>query len=102
MYHICKEKHVNLSLFSMSRKALLAVTVLKFWIDYHLKLSPVTELGSARFLQLLKLTLELKFNGPILMKVSKWDLKRAPDWLKLQKVHFNGGFSDVQLTLDAL
>ena len=36
------------------------------------------------------------------MKVSNWDLKRAPDRLKLQKVHFISAPSDVQLRLDAL
>ena len=41
--------------------------------------------------------LKLIFNSPILTKVSNWDLKRAPDWLKLQKVHFNRGPSGVQL-----
>ena len=39
----------------------------------------------------------------ILIKMSNWDLKRVPDPLKKQKVHFNSGPSDdVQLTLDAL
>ena len=34
--------------------------------------------------------------------MSNLDLKRAPDRLKLQKVHYSNGPSDVQLTLDAL
>ena len=55
------------------------------------------------FLQLLKPTLKLIFDIPILIKLmGNWDLKRAPDRLKLQNVHFNSGPSDVQLTLDAL
>ena len=51
---------------------------------------------------ILKPTLKLIFNSSILIKVSNWDLKRALDRLNLQKVHFNSGPSDVQLTLDAV
>ena len=42
------------------------------------------------------------FNSSILITVSSWDFKRALDRLKSQKVHFNSGPTDVQLTLDAL
>ena len=47
----------------------------------------MTEPGSHAFLQLSKPTVKLVFNSPILIKVSNWDLKRASDRLKLQKVH---------------
>ena len=63
------------ALFSMSWKALIAVAVWKLIMDYHLKLSPVTELG---FPQLLKPKLKLIFNSTVLIKVGNWNLKRAP------------------------
>ena len=62
----------------MSQEALTAVIVWKFSIDYHLKLSPVRELGFPRFLTMLK----LMFDRFILIKVSNCDLKRALDRLK--------------------
>ena len=62
------------ALFSASWKALIAVAVWKLIMDYHLKLSPVTELG---FPQLLKPKLKLIFNSTVLIKVGNWNLKRA-------------------------
>ena len=47
----------------------------------------------------LKPRLKLIFNSPILIKVSNWDLKRAPDRLKLQKMHFSSGPSDIDVTI---
>ena len=40
-----------------------------------LKLSPVRELSFPRFLTIIKPMSKLVFNGPILIKVSDWDLK---------------------------
>ena len=50
---ICIEKQPGFELFSVSRQVFIAVLVWKFWIDYHLKLSLVRELGYSRFLTII-------------------------------------------------
>ena len=60
------------------------------------------ELGFPRFVTIIKQMLKLIINSSILIKVSNWDLKRALNRPKQQKVHFNSSPSDVQLTLDTL
>ena len=43
----------------MSREALIAAIVWKFWIDYHLRLSLVRELGFPRFLTIDKTNVKI-------------------------------------------
>ena len=43
----------------MSREALIAFIVWKFWIDFHLKLFPVRESGFPRFLTIIKTNVKI-------------------------------------------
>ena len=75
IYHICKEKKVNLSYSACHEKRQLPILVWKFWIDYHLNLSPMTEIGFPSFLTFIKTTVKIDINSSVLFKVSNWDLK---------------------------
>ena len=56
---ILVKKAGKFELFSVSREALIALIVCKFWIDYYLKLSPVRELGFPRFLTIIKTSVKI-------------------------------------------
>ena len=70
----------------MSRQALIAIIIWKFWVDYHLKLSPVRELGFIHFLTIITTKVKTDAlsinNSSILIKESNWDLEMMLAQLK--------------------